>query len=340
MKTFLMRAIRLLRAGLACLLLGLALPSLAQSEPAAAPATGPGPYTQPGANNPGNNAPMWRDVRAGESHFTVVRTPEAGVLIQENGNAWRQLRNGPITVYGGWLLIIVPTLIALFWLVKGTIRLHEKPTGRKLKRFSGFERFVHWGVAITFVVLAVTGFAILFGRHVLLPIIGQGGLGVLLNVGKLVHNYVGPAFAVFLLLMFIAFLRDNVWHSSDAIWIRKAGGLLGGDHVPSGRFNFGEKTWFWIGVTFIGITVAATGLIMDFPNFGQTRADMQLAHVVHVIGAILMLGLAFGHIYMGTLGVEGAYQSMKTGYVDETWGKEHHELWYQEARAASKGVKN
>lgn len=290
------------------------------------------------AAQPGNNAPVWREVRSGESHFTVVRTPEAGVLIQDSGNTWRQLRNGPITVYGGWLLVIVPSLILLFWLVKGTIKLHEKPTGRSLKRFSGFERFVHWGVAISFVLLALTGFAILFGKHVLLPIIGQDGLGALLNVGKLVHNYVGPAFAVFLVLMFVAFLRDNVWHASDALWIRKAGGLMSGEHVPSGRFNFGEKTWFWFGVTFLGLTVAISGLIMDFPNLGDwSRADMQTANIVHAIGAILMLGLAFGHIYMGTLGAEGAYESMKTGYVDETWAREHHEQWYHDVKAGKSG---
>ena len=144
--------------------------------------------------------------------------------------------------------------------------------------------------------------------------------------------------AVFVLLMFFAFLRDNVWRPIDAVWIRRAGGLLDGSHVPSGRFNFGEKTWFWFGVTILGFTVAASGLIMDFPNLGEwTRSDMQTANIVHAIGAILMLALAFGHIYMGTLGAEGAYESMKTGYVDETWAREHHEQWYLDIKAGKSG---
>lgn len=287
---------------------------------------------------PLNNAPVWRAVRSGEEHTTNVRGPEAGVLIQSEGNTWRQLRNGPITEFGGWLLILVPAAILLFWLVKGTMKLHEPRTGRLMQRFSGFERFVHWGTAITFLLLAVTGLAILFGKHVLLPIFGHGVLAALLDVGKTVHNYVGPAFGVFVLLMILTFVRDNVWQAIDAVWIRRAGGVLDGGHVPSGRFNFGEKTWFWIGVTFLGLTVAISGLILDFPNLGDwTRADMQTANVVHAIGAILLLALSFGHIYMGTLGVEGAYHSMKTGSVDETWAKEHHEVWYREVKAGKSG---
>ncbi|MDO9597198.1 MAG: formate dehydrogenase subunit gamma [Azoarcus sp.] len=288
-------------------------------------------------SQPLNNAPVWREVRSGQEHFTLARGPEAGVLIQSEGNTWRQWRNGPITQYGGWLLIIVPSLILLFWLVKGTMKLHDKPTGRKMRRFAPYERFIHWGTALTFLVLAATGLAMLFGKHVLAPIFGPGFLAWLLTIGKLVHNYVGPVFALFVVLMIISFLRDNVWQACDAIWIKRAGGLLGGDHVPSSRFNFGEKTWFWLGVTFLGLTVAVSGLVMDFPNYGWTRADMQLANIIHGVSGIVLLTLAFGHIYMGTVGVEGAYQSMKTGYVDETWAKEHHEFWYHDVKAGKSG---
>ncbi|HRP23766.1 MAG TPA: formate dehydrogenase subunit gamma [Thauera sp.] len=317
------------------LLWAFALPLQAAERP---PGSAAADQAERQLERPLNNAPVWRAVRSGEEHTTNVRGPEAGVLIQSEGNTWRQLRNGPITEYGGWLLIVVPAAILLFWLVKGTMKLQEPRTGRLMKRFSGFERFVHWGTAITFLLLALTGLAILFGKHVLLPIFGHGALAALLDVGKTVHNYVGPAFGVFVLLMILTFVRDNVWQAIDAVWIRRAGGMLDGGHVPSGRFNFGEKTWFWIGVTFLGLTVAISGLILDFPNLGDwTRADMQTANVVHTIGAILLLALSFGHIYMGTLGVEGAYQSMKTGYVDETWAKEHHEVWYHEAKAGKSG---
>jgi len=305
-------------------------PVMAQAAPAAA-------QVERQQTQPLNNAPVWREVRSGEAHFTTVRGPETGVLIQKEGQAWRQWRNGPITFYGGILLLVVPSAIGLFFLAKGAVKLHGAPTGRKVQRFSTFERIVHWGVAISFVVLAMTGLGILFGKHIIGPVFGQAVLGGLLLVGKNVHNYLGPVFLVFTVLMILAFVRDNVWHAVDSVWIRKAGGLASGEHVPSGRFNFGEKTWFWFGVTFLGLIVAGSGLVMDFPNFGQTRADMQLANIVHGVGAILLIALSLGHIYMGTLGVEGAYQSMKTGSVDETWAKEHHEAWYDEVKAGRSG---
>lgn len=286
---------------------------------------------------PLNNAPVWREVRSGEVHFTTVRGPETGVLIQSEGQTWRQWRNGPVTFWGGVLLLVVPTAIGLFFAVKGAVKLHGAPTGRKLQRFNTFERIVHWGTAISFVVLGITGVCILFGKHFIEPVFGNAVLGGLLWAGKNVHNYVGPLFGVFTLLMILAFLRDNVWQAIDSVWIRKAGGIASGEHVPSGRFNFGEKTWFWIGVTFLGLIVAGSGLVMDFPNFGQTRATLQLANIIHGVGAILLIALSLGHIYMGTIGVEGAYQSMKTGYVDETWAKEHHEHWYDEVKAGRTG---
>ncbi len=333
MKTFFMPRGATLRLALMCWMMAL----FAAFSPAQAATEGAAEQVARQQSQPLNNAPLWRDVRSGQAHFTTARGPEAGVLIQAEGNTWRQWRNGPITQYGGWVLIVVPALILLFWLVKGTMKLHAQPTGRKMRRFAPYERFIHWGTAITFLALAVTGLAILFGKHVLAPIFGVEFLAWLLTVGKLVHNYVGPLFGVFVILMIISFVRDNVWEACDAIWIKRGGGLMGGDHVPSGRFNFGEKTWFWFGVTFLGLTVAISGLVMDFPNFGWTRADMQLANIVHGVGAIILLALSLGHIYMGTLGVEGAYQSMKTGYVDETWAKEHHEHWYHDIKAGKSG---
>jgi formate dehydrogenase subunit gamma len=286
---------------------------------------------------PLNNAPVWREVRSGEAHFTTVRGPETNVLIQSEGNTWRLLRNGPVSVYGGILLVVVPAAIALFFLAKGALKVHGTPTGRTIQRFSTFERIVHWGTAITFVVLAVTGLAILFGKHLLAPVFGTAFLGLLLTVGKAIHNYVGPLFLLFTVLMIFAFARDNIWQAYDALWIRKAGGLATGEHVPSGRFNFGEKSWFWLGVTVLGLVVAASGLVMDFPNFGQTRETMQWANIIHATTAILFMALALGHIYMGTIGVEGAYGSMKTGQVDEAWAREHHEFWYNEVKAGKSG---
>lgn len=275
---------------------------------------------------PGNNAPLWRDVRGGDNPYqtTQVRGPEASVLVQSAGETWRQLRNGPITLYGGWLIVIMMIIIGAFYTLKGPIKLHDKPTGRKLLRFGPWDRMVHWGAAISFVLLAVTGVIILFGKHILLPVIGYTLFAWLAILAKNVHNFVGPVFAFCTVLMFITFVKDNFPKAHDLKWLTKFGGLISGEHVPSDRFNAGEKVWFWLGVTAMGIVVSVTGFILNFPNFEQGRELMQQANVIHAIAAVLFLTMALSHIYLGTIGVEGAYEAMRTGYVDETWAKEHH----------------
>ena len=136
-----------------------------------------------------------------------------------------------------------------------------------------------------------------------------------------------------MLVMFVTYVKDNVWRVADFVWLRKAGGLLSGELVPSGRFNAGEKIWFWFGVTLLGLVAGVSGLVLDFPNFEQTRFVMQLANVVHTISAMLFIAMGLGHIYIGTLGADGAYEAMRTGYADETWAKEHHQIWYEEVKA-------
>ncbi|MCB1908779.1 MAG: formate dehydrogenase subunit gamma [Rhodocyclaceae bacterium] len=280
-------------------------------------------------------ANYWREVRQGVPGLSQVDGAESGVLINAAGQQWREQRNGPLKRYGAMILLAMLGIIVLFYLVRGPMRLSAPPTGRKIQRFTPFERFVHWGTAITFILMGLTGLAVLFGRSVLGPLIGSGGLGGLLGLGKLVHNYLGPVFLAFTILLILVFLRDNVWAKCDAQWIARAGGMFSsGDHIPSGRFNFGEKAWFWLGVTFLGLFVAGTGLLLDFPALiDRTRELMQNLVLLHAIGAVLLLAMSLGHIYMATLGVEGAMESMKTGEVDETWAKEHHELWYEETKA-------
>lgn len=279
---------------------------------------------------PLNNAPVWREARSGEAQFTTIKGVETGVLIQSGGETWRALRNGPIMFYGGVMLILVVLAIGLFYKVRGEIRLKEPSTGRHIQRFNVVERVTHWGVAITFCLLGVTGLITLFGKYALLPLFGHETFSWLAVLSKSVHNFIGPLFLVFLVLMFFLFVKDNVWQSCDWLWIRKAGGLFTGEHVPSYRFNFGEKTWFWFGVFFLGFSVGGTGLVLDFPNFEQGRWIMQVANIVHVIGALIVIALSLGHIYIGTIGMEGAYDSMRHGHVDETWIREHHELWYEQ----------
>jgi formate dehydrogenase subunit gamma len=288
---------------------------------------------------PLNNSDVWTDVRRGENPYqtTQVRGVETNVLVQTQGEIWRQLRNGPITVYGGWFLVLVVLALGVFYWWRGKIMLSAPASGRLVERFNPWERIVHWTTAISFVILAASGLIMLFGKYVLLPVFGYTLFSWLAILSKNLHNFVGPLFAVCTVIMFFTFVKDNIWQRGDWEWVRKAGGLFTGRHVPSWRFNLAEKSWFWLGVTFLGIAVSATGFVLDFPNFGQGRETMQMTSVIHAIMAVLFVAASLGHIYLGTIGMEGAYESMRQGYVDETWAKEHHEYWYNEIMAG-KGI--
>jgi len=283
---------------------------------------------------PLNNAPVWRSVRSGREHSTQASGREAGVLIQSAGETWRQIRNGPVTLIGGLLLILVPIVIGVFYSWSGPLKLHGQPTGKLVQRFTYWERLIHWSTATTFVVLAVTGILMLFGKHLLIPVIGYSAFAWFAALSKNLHNIVGPLFIFCVAFMFVMFVRENLWQKVDWEWLRKAPAVLTGKgHAPSGKYNAAEKGWFWGGVALLGLVVGISGLILDFPNFAQTRFTMQIANVVHGVGALLFIAASLGHIYMGTIGTEGAYGAMKTGKVDETWAKEHHELWFNEVKS-------
>lgn len=282
---------------------------------------------------PLNNAPVWKEVRSGAPQVTTVTGRETNVLIQTQGETWRAIRNGWIAVYGGWALVLVVLALAAFYWIKGEIRLHEPPTGRKMLRFTVLDRTIHWATAISFVILAVSGLIMLLGKTVLLPLIGPTLFSWLAELAKYLHNFVGPLFAVCIILMIVHFVKDNLPERGDLQWLLRIGSVFSEHEAPSGKLNMLEKTWFWLGVFVLGIIVSSAGFVLDFPNFDQSRQTMQIAHIVHSVGAILFMLGALGHIYIGTIGMSGAYEAMRTGYVDEAWAKEHHRYWYDEVKA-------
>ncbi|NDG39130.1 MAG: formate dehydrogenase subunit gamma [Betaproteobacteria bacterium] len=301
-----------------------------------------------GKSQPGNNAPMWRAVRESGTAPGISNLPgaEKGVLIQpmvqypgvrlnNAGEAWRQVRNQWIIPYGGSLILIALLTLALFYWRKGPLGGHRADTGRVIERFTPFERATHWSNAIAFVTLAVSGLVMAFGKFLLLPVLGGTLFGVLSYGLKTAHNFAGPLFAVSLLLVLITFVKDNLPSKDDLAWMMRLGGMFSGQEVPSHRFNAGEKVVFWAGVLVLGALVVASGLVLDklIPGMAYLRPDMQIAQMVHSAAAMVMLALFAGHIYMGTIGMKGAYQAMRTGYVDEAWAREHHELWHDDVKA-------
>ena len=283
---------------------------------------------------PLNNAPLWREVRSGTPAYTSIQGRETNVLIQARGQDWRAVRV-PLATIGGALIAFAVLALIGFYGWRGSIGLHDRPTGRLIQRFSPADRIVHWSMAISFVILAITGLIITFGKYVLLPVIGYTLFSWLAIFSKSLHNFVGPIFSVTVPVFIVLYIRDNLPKASDWEWVVKFGGMLNkqGGHVPSGRFNAGEKAMFWGLVCFFAIILIVTGYVLDFPNFDQTRNTMQIANVVHMIAAMLGIAMAFFHIYLGTIGMKGAYQAMRTGYVDESWAKEHHGYWYDEIKA-------
>jgi formate dehydrogenase subunit gamma len=298
---------------------------------------------------PGNNAPMWRQVQGGAegvSSLPKSEALEAGNLIQQPvrypgtrmvtaGQAWREFRNVWLIPYGGSLLIIVLLALAIFYFTQGPVGESSNQGRRRIERFTPFERAAHWSNAIAFVILGLSGITMAFGKFFLLPLIGQTLFGYFTYLLKNLHNFVGPLFVVSLVIVFFTFLRSNFPQRGDLRWLVRLGGMIGKKEVPSHRFNAGEKLVFWGGVLVLGVIVVASGLVMDklVPTVAYYRYTMQLTHMIHASAAVLMLAVFFGHIYMGTVGMRGAYTAMRTGYVDDAWAREHHEYWYEDVKS-------
>ena len=301
---------------------------------------------------PGNNAPMWRGVAAGVEGFTSYPksvAPEAGVLIQPPvqypgsrlttaGEAWRQVRNVWLIPYGGSLLLIVLGALAIFYFTKGRIGHAGALDGtRRIERFTPFERSAHWANAIAFSILAISGLVMAFGKFFLLPLMGGMLFGWLTWLLKTLHNFTGPLFTVSLVIVFFTFVRSNWPQKGDLNWLLKGGGLVGKSPVepPSNRFNAGEKLIFWGGVLVLGFFVASSGLAMDklIPGITYDRQTMQIIHMVHYVSTLLMMCMFAAHIYIGTIGMKGAYTAMRRGYVGEEWAREHHAYWYEDIKA-------
>jgi formate dehydrogenase subunit gamma len=228
-------------------------------------------------------------------------------------------------------------VIAAFRLVRGRIMLESGRSGLRILRFTTNQRIAHWTTAILFVTLGLTGLTLLLGRSFLIPIFGAQGFGAIANGAKFLHDYLGPVFMFSLTWLFILFVRDNVPSPKiDLQWLLKGGGLFG-KHVHAARYNAGEKLWFWL-ASIVGLAVIVSGLVLDFPIFGQTRATMEFYHWVHSIGAIILVVVSFGHIYMGTAALEATFEVMQTGYCDSNWAKEHHDLWYEEVKDSAEPV--
>jgi formate dehydrogenase subunit gamma len=279
-------------------------------------------------------ANYWRAVRQGYDGYTAASGPyTTNSLIQNGGQNYRQLREGPVQTFAAWVLALAVAGIIAFTIVRGRIRLQHPPSGRTVERWNLGERVLHWYVAVLFIVLAITGLSMLFGRAVLIPLLGYEGFAAWASLAIALHNYLGPFFVVGVALEIIVWFKDALPEPTDGPWLRRFGGFFSrsGDHPSAGRINAGEKyLTFWLGVVVLGIIVSATGIVLDFPIWGQARETMQTANLVHATAAGIWTALMLGHIYLGAWAVEGTLSGMTSGRVSSEWAREHHDLWYEQ----------
>jgi formate dehydrogenase subunit gamma len=282
---------------------------------------------------PYNNSPVWREVRSGRSGFTQMGDPaERGVLVQSRGETWKEAR-APVALLGGLAVALAMLSLAGFFAWRGSIPVGESGSKMMIKRFQPADRYAHWTMAIVWVALAITGLIITFGKTLLLPILGHTLYSWLATAAKNVHNFAGPFLIIGVTWMFIRYLRHNWFNKQDFIWLTKMVGNLTGHEYPSGKFNGGEKLVFWFVLVILSSVLIVTGLVLNFPNFGQSRATMQTMNLIHMVAAYIAIAMACVHIYLGTIGMKGAYRAMREGYVTAEWAKHHHELWYNDVKA-------
>jgi formate dehydrogenase subunit gamma len=257
---------------------------------------------------------------------------KSGIIEQPAGRDWRQFHEVTLKWIGIISIIGFAAIILIFYLFRGTVRIEAGRSGRVIIRFTAFERFVHWMTATCFVILAISGLNITFGKDLLLPLMGPGAFSTWSQTLKYLHNYLSFPFTIGVVLILLMWIGGNLPNRTDLEWLKRGGGIVGDDHPPAYRFNAGQKAIYWT-VVLVGGTVAITGYLLMFPFYGTSIAGMQIAQVVHAVAAVLFVAVMLGHIYIGTLGMEGAFEAMAEGTVDVNWARQHHSLWLQEEMA-------
>lgn len=300
-------------------------------------AAAPAAAQQPSQVNPSASAvkedQLFKEMRRIDGRCTLP-DQKACLLEQPAGRDWRRFSQVTLPWIGAIAILGMLAVLVLFYLFRGMVRIEAGRSGRTVVRFNAFERFVHWMTAVCFIVLALSGLNITFGKDLLLPLIGPEAFTGWSQWAKYAHNYLSFPFTIGVVLIFLMWIAGNIPNKVDVEWLKEGGGIVGHGHPPAKRFNAGQKMIYWI-VVIGGAAVAITGYLLMFPFWGTSIVGMQTAAVIHGIVGVLFVAAMLGHIYIGTIGMEGAFEAMGTGTVDENWAKQHHSLWLEEEKAKS-----
>ncbi|MFU0504248.1 formate dehydrogenase subunit gamma [Pseudaminobacter sp. NGMCC 1.201702] len=261
------------------------------------------------------------------------------VLEQPAGRDWRAFHQGTLPWIGAIAILGMLAILVIFYLWRGMVKLESGRSGRTVVRFNAFERFVHWMTATCFIILGISGLNITFGKSVLLPLIGPEAFSSWSVLAKASHNYLSFPFTIGVVLIFLIWIAGNIPNRVDVEWLKRGGGIVGDEHPPAYRFNAGQKAIYWI-VVLGGAAVAISGYMLMFPFYGTGIADMQTAQMVHAIVSVLFVAVMLAHIYIGTIGMEGAFEAMGSGTVDVNWANEHHSLWFAEQTKQAQAKSN
>jgi formate dehydrogenase subunit gamma len=305
-------------AFLALLFIALAVPAGAQQQP---------PSVNPTASSVKEDQ-LLREMKIIQGLGTIPNTTSY-VLEQPAGRDWREFSQVTLRWIGGIAILGMLAILVIFYLWRGMVRIESGRSGRTLVRFNALERFVHWMTAVCFIILAITGLNITFGKPLLLPLMSPEAFTAWSQWGKYAHNYLSFPFTIGVVWIFLMWLGGNIPNRLDVEWIKRGGGLVGHDQPPAHRFNAGQKLMYWV-VVIAGLAVAISGYLLMFPFYGTTVLGMQWAQIVHGVVAVVFVAVMLAHIYIGTIGMEGAFEAMGTGEVDVNWAKEHHSLWVEQ----------
>jgi len=200
-----------------------------------------------------------------------------------------------------------------------------------ISRYTMTERLVHWLAAFVYIYPLLTGLAFYTPHLFWIATVLGGG-----PTSRFWHPIVGVLFFVSVLWMLTewgADMRitdaDRAWEKQIIHYIRNEDDQL----PPVGRFNYGQKIFYWV-MLFAGTILVLSGTVLWFPEIFARQAHwlLLLAIFCHVGAALISIGAFIIHVYMGTAMVRGGFTSIIRGEVTPAWAKEHHRLWYESRR--------